>query len=106
MTTTSPSAPVSSAAALPARRRAAFGGLLLAEWTKIRSVRSTLWTLILFVVLTVGLTAGLTALVVASWGKRGSGGGEGAIIARSGRIHPRRRHRARSADDLRARRPR
>ena len=81
MTTTSPSAPVSSAAALPARRRAAFGGLMLAEWTKIRSVRSTLWTLILFVVLTVGLTTGLTALVVASWGKRGSGGGEVAITA-------------------------
>ncbi|MDA8321239.1 MAG: ABC transporter permease [Actinomycetota bacterium] len=44
-----------------------FGGLLLAEWTKIRSVRSTLWTLILFVVLTVGLTAGLTALIAANW---------------------------------------
>jgi ABC-2 type transport system permease protein len=46
---------------------ARFGGLLAAEWTKIRSVRSTVWTLILFVVLTVGLTAGLTALIVASW---------------------------------------
>ena len=44
-----------------------FGKLLLAEWTKIRSVRSTLWTLILFVVLTVGLTAGLTALIAANW---------------------------------------
>jgi hypothetical protein len=37
---------------------------MAAEWTKIRSVRSTFWTLILFVVLTVGLTAGLSALVV------------------------------------------
>jgi ABC-2 type transport system permease protein len=46
---------------------ARFAGLLRAEWTKIRSVRSTVWTLILFVVLTVGLTAGLTALIVASW---------------------------------------
>ncbi|MGN6792765.1 MAG: ABC transporter permease subunit [Streptosporangiaceae bacterium] len=80
MTTTSPRAPVSSTA-LPARRRTAFGGLLLAEWTKIRSVRSTVWTLLLFVLLTVGLTAGLTALVVNSWGKHGSGGGEIAIIA-------------------------
>jgi ABC-2 type transport system permease protein len=55
------------ASALPpaqARRPARFFGLLAAEWTKIRSVRSTLWTLILFVVLTVGLTAGLTALIV------------------------------------------
>jgi ABC-2 type transport system permease protein len=49
---------------LAAARPARFFGLLAAEWTKIRSVRSTLWTLILFVVLTVGLTAGLTALIV------------------------------------------
>jgi len=46
---------------------ARFAGLLRAEWTKIRSVRSTIWTLILFVVLTVGLTAGLTALIVGTW---------------------------------------
>ena len=81
MTTASPTAPVGDARPLPARRRGAFGGLLLAEWTKIRSVRSTVWTLLLFVVLTVGLTTGVTALVVNSWGKRGSGGGEAAIIA-------------------------
>lgn len=43
-----------------------FAGLVRAEWTKIRSVRSTVWTLLLFVVITVGLTAGLTALVVHS----------------------------------------
>jgi ABC-2 type transport system permease protein len=48
-------------------RPAGFGGLMLAEWTKIRSVRSTFWTLILFAVITVGLTAGLTELVVANW---------------------------------------
>jgi ABC-2 type transport system permease protein len=66
--------------ASPARRRARFGGLLLAEWTKIRSVRSTVWTLILFVVLTVGLTAGLTALIVGSWNRPGSGNGHLQII--------------------------
>jgi len=43
-----------------------FAGLVRAEWTKIRSVRSTVWTLVTFVVVTVGLTAGLTALVVHS----------------------------------------
>jgi ABC-2 type transport system permease protein len=79
--TTASAAPAADAAPLAPRRRGAFFGLLLAEWTKIRSVRSTVWTLVVFVVLTVGLTAGLTALVVASWGKRGSGGGEIAIIA-------------------------
>ena len=40
----------------PARRQG-FGHLMLAEWTKIRSVRSTTWTLILFVIITVGFTA-------------------------------------------------
>lgn len=54
MTMTSSSAPA-SAGSLPARRRAAFGGLLLAEWTKIRSVRSTMWTLGVFLVLMVGV---------------------------------------------------
>jgi ABC-2 type transport system permease protein len=43
-----------------------FAGLVRAEWTKIRSVRSTVWTLLLFVVITVGLTALLTVLVVHS----------------------------------------
>ena len=41
--------------------------LLSAEWTKIRSVRSTVWTLILFVVITLGLTALFTWLTVANW---------------------------------------
>jgi ABC-2 type transport system permease protein len=37
--------------------KAGFGHQLLAEWTKIRSVRSTYWTLIIFVIATLGLTA-------------------------------------------------
>jgi ABC-2 type transport system permease protein len=43
----------------PARagQRVGFGHLMLAEWTKIRSVRSTLWSLAIFVVATIGLTA-------------------------------------------------
>ncbi len=43
------------------------GGLLLAEWTKIRSVRSTVWTLLLFVTITVGFTALFVWLTVANW---------------------------------------
>ena len=81
MTTASPRHRSASAARCRARRRAAFGGLLLAEWTKIRSVRSTVWTLLLFVVLTVGLTSRFDRAGRGSWGKRGSGGGEAAIIA-------------------------
>jgi ABC-2 type transport system permease protein len=64
-------APSRSAGPAP---RAGFPNLLLAEWTKIRSVRSTLWSLILLVVLTIGLTAAFMAITVASWSQiRGSG---------------------------------
>jgi ABC-type transport system involved in multi-copper enzyme maturation permease subunit len=47
--------------------RALAGNLMSAEWTKIRSVRSTIWTLTLFVVITIGLTALFTGLTVANW---------------------------------------
>ncbi|HUK71538.1 MAG TPA: ABC transporter permease [Streptosporangiaceae bacterium] len=64
------SAPPVTRARVPSVRpagRAGFGGLLRAEWTKIRSVRSTVWTLILFVVITVGFTTLFTWLTVANW---------------------------------------
>jgi ABC-2 type transport system permease protein len=61
--TQQPAATVAAAA----RHPAGFGRLLLAEWTKIRSVRSTFWTLIVFVAVTVGLTALLSVFVVAAW---------------------------------------
>jgi ABC-2 type transport system permease protein len=48
-------------------RKAGFGHLMLAEWTKIRSVRSTAWTLILFVIITIGLTALFSWVTVANW---------------------------------------
>jgi len=45
-------------AALPAARgRAGFGGALRSELTKIRSVRSTYWSLIALVVITIGIGA-------------------------------------------------
>ena len=59
MTTVSPAPP----APIPAHR-SGFGGYVLAEWTKIRSVRSTVWTLIIFVVVSLGLTALFTWLTV------------------------------------------
>jgi ABC-2 type transport system permease protein len=55
------------ATAVAPRHRAGFGHLLLAEWTKIRSVRSTVWTLLLFVIITVGLTALITWVTEANW---------------------------------------
>ena len=58
----------------PAAHRARFLGDMLAEWTKIRSVRSTVWTLIIFVVVSLGLTALLTWLTLSnlSHGRHGS----------------------------------
>jgi ABC-2 type transport system permease protein len=58
----------------PARRRARFAGDLASEWTKIRSVRSTMWTLIIFVVVSLGLTALFTWLTLnnLSNGRHGS----------------------------------
>ena len=44
-----------------------FGRVMLAEWTKIRSVRSTVWTLGLFVVITIGLTALFSWLSESHW---------------------------------------
>jgi ABC-2 type transport system permease protein len=64
MTTTAP-APVTPAPVAGPRPR--FSGLLASEWTKIRSVRSTFWTLILFVLITLGFTALFTWLTVANW---------------------------------------
>jgi ABC-2 type transport system permease protein len=64
MTTTAP-APVAPAPV--GGSRLGFGGLLSSEWTKIRSVRSTAWTLILFIVITIGFTALFTWLTVANW---------------------------------------
>ncbi|HUL28774.1 MAG TPA: ABC transporter permease subunit [Streptosporangiaceae bacterium] len=62
MTAVAPAAPAPAAG--QAARRPGFGNLLLTEWTKIRSVRSTLWTLIIFAVVSLGLTALLTWLTI------------------------------------------
>jgi len=57
-------APAAAAPAPVPAHRSGFGGYMLAEWTKIRSVRSTVWTLIIFVVVSLGLTALFTWLTV------------------------------------------
>ncbi|HEY0869947.1 MAG TPA: hypothetical protein VGD55_06095 [Acidothermaceae bacterium] len=50
-----------------------FGRLLLAEWTKLRTVRSTMWSLVLLVVVVPGLTFLLTLLISAQWSKSDAG---------------------------------
>ncbi|HEX6472460.1 MAG TPA: ABC transporter permease [Streptosporangiaceae bacterium] len=52
-----------------AAHRPRFDRVMLSEWTKIRSVRSTVWSLILLVVASVGFTALFTGLTVAQWDK-------------------------------------
>ncbi len=60
-----PDAPTARAPGPAAR----FLRLVAAEWTKIRSVRSTVWSLVLLVVLTLGFTALTTSLLVNQWAK-------------------------------------
>lgn len=56
-------------AAARAVHRPGLGRLMLAEWTKIRSVRSTIWSLVLLVVLDLGFTTLLMAVTVSQWSR-------------------------------------
>jgi ABC-2 type transport system permease protein len=47
--------------------RAGFGGTLRSEFTKIRSVRSTWWTLLVLVVISIGIGAAISGGVAANW---------------------------------------
>ena len=67
MTTTSPVTPTRGPRRPAAGRHAGFANLLQAEWTKIRSVRSTVWTLVIFVVVCVGFTALIAWLTETHW---------------------------------------
>ena len=79
MTTVSP-APAAQAPAPIQARHSGFAGVMLAEWTKIRSVRSTVWTLIIFVVLSLGLSALFTWLTLNALNNGSSGEGASAIV--------------------------
>jgi ABC-type transport system involved in multi-copper enzyme maturation permease subunit len=47
-------------------------GLLAAEWTKIRSVRSTVWSLFAFVVLAIGFSTLVASVVSSQWNAPGN----------------------------------
>ena len=91
MTATSPAAPAARAVRSGRPAPPGWGGLLASEWTKIRSVRSTVWTLVMFVVVTLGLTALFTWLTVANWNGPQGGAAGRAGDRRPGRLHPGRR---------------
>jgi ABC-2 type transport system permease protein len=65
MSTTVATPRAEPAAGLPAP--VGFSHLLQSEWTKIRSVRSTTWSLVLLFVLAVGFTTLIVGLTVAQW---------------------------------------
>jgi ABC-type transport system involved in multi-copper enzyme maturation permease subunit len=65
----------------PGSALAGFGRLLLAEWTKIRSVRSTLWTLVVFAVVSLGLTGLLTWLTLRAFNAGRSDARSSTILA-------------------------
>jgi ABC-2 type transport system permease protein len=65
--TAAPLAPPAPLVPPPAPVR--FGRLLVSEWTKLRSVRSTVASLGLLVVLTLGFTTLLTSLTVSQWSR-------------------------------------
>ncbi|PZS20611.1 MAG: ABC transporter permease [Pseudonocardiales bacterium] len=69
MTSTVADADADAAPAIDAGASRGFGRLLLAEWTKLRSVRSTMWSLLLLVVLTLGFAALFTWLTVSQWSR-------------------------------------
>jgi ABC-type transport system involved in multi-copper enzyme maturation permease subunit len=59
----------------PASGRAGFGGTLRSEWTKIRSVRSTMWTLGSAMLVTIGIS------VLGNWGRANHSGASTAQLA-------------------------
>jgi ABC-type transport system involved in multi-copper enzyme maturation permease subunit len=56
-TTTAPAPQARLATLPPAKGKAGLGGALASEWTKIRTVRSTYWTLFALLVISIGFTA-------------------------------------------------
>jgi ABC-2 type transport system permease protein len=67
-----PSAPAMGTASLAGPSRPGFGRLLAAEWTKIRSVQSTVWSLLAFVVVAVGFSTLIAAVIAHDWNTPGN----------------------------------
>jgi len=64
--TDAPRTPFAGMSPLPeASGKAGFGGALRSEWTKIRSVKSTIWTLAAAIVISVGIST------LGNWGQAG-----------------------------------
>jgi ABC-2 type transport system permease protein len=56
-------------------------GLLRAEWTKIRSVQSTLWSMLAFVVIAIGFSSLIALVINNTWNNPGSHSGHARLLA-------------------------
>jgi ABC-2 type transport system permease protein len=66
-TQTPPPVPAGLTVLPPPSGRAGLGGTLRSEFTKIRSVRSTYWTLFALLVVSIGISAAVTGGTAANW---------------------------------------
>ncbi|MFJ9606547.1 ABC transporter permease [Kitasatospora sp. NPDC101176] len=66
---TTVTAPAPATTVTGGAREPGFADLMLSEWTKIRSVRSTVWSLVILIVLTLIATALFMQMGVANWDK-------------------------------------
>jgi ABC-2 type transport system permease protein len=56
-------------------------GLLRAEWTKIRSVRSTVWSLLAFVVVAIGFSTLISSVISHDWNSPGNHPNHAKLLA-------------------------
>src|ERR1700722_187019 len=56
-------------------------GLLRAEWTKIRSVQSTLWSMLAFVVIAIGFSTLIALVINNTWNNPGSHPNHARLLA-------------------------
>jgi ABC-type transport system involved in multi-copper enzyme maturation permease subunit len=67
--------------AVTAAPGAGFVRLLRAEWTKIRSVRSTVWSMLAFVVVAIGFSTLIAAVINNTWNKPGNHPNHARLLA-------------------------
>jgi ABC-2 type transport system permease protein len=67
-----PSAPAIGDTVPAGPSRLGFGRLMVAEWTKIRSVQSTLWSFLAFVVVAVGFSTLIAVVISHDWNAPGN----------------------------------
>ena len=57
-----------------------FGRLMHAEWTKIRSVQSTVWSLLVFVIVAVGFSTLIATVIAHDWNTAGNQGNHARLL--------------------------